>query len=110
MRSYIIRRAKTDFQRNKALQGEAAKNAIAAVSELPIDTMFLVNNTHANTPMSPSALLSALALCLTPMQAVEQLALIQRQSTIAGFYQPPEPSVMEVLEQRKRSSSSSRLQ
>ncbi len=36
------------------------------------------------------------------MQALEQLALVQRQSTMAGFYKAAEPSVMEVLSDRKK--------
>ena len=40
------------------------------------------------------------------IQAKDQLSLIQRQSTIAGFYKS-EPSVMEVMEERKKTIGTS---
>ncbi len=42
------------------------------------------------------------SLSLFRLQALEQLALVQRQSAMAGFYKAAEPSVMDVLSQRRQ--------
>lgn len=110
IRHYIIRRARDSFRANRAAAGADATRLLqevrAPARRSPQQLHRRLGGVRAvcSRPSYPCPA-HALWLLLLLLQGASSLALIGRQSTIAGFYAPAEErSVMEQWEERQQQS------
>jgi hypothetical protein len=91
-REFVLRRTRQGFRAGRGLAGDNAAAAVAKVSRCSCRCADRPSPFIHQRPHAASVLV---------LQARESLAVLQRQSMIAGFYRQG-PSVMEELERRRK--------
>jgi hypothetical protein len=112
IRHYIIRRARDSFRANRAASGADASRLVQEVRRQTRarekgrwrdDATFGGDSARGANSALTQPLPAPVPSAPRPLaQGASSLALIHRQSTIAGFYVSTEPSVMEQWEARTK--------